>query len=495
MLLVHGFPEFWYSWRYQLKEFSSHYRVVAVDQRGYGDSDKPSSVYDYRLPMLVNDLKELIIALDYKKCVLVGHDWGGIVAWAFAQTVPDMVEHLIVMNAPSPHAFLNHASNSLSQLKKSWYFFFFQVPYIPELIISLLDFDFLSNAFTGKTMGVRSGSVTEDDVEAYKFTFQRNGLTAPINFYRGLVRYPDFAFSRLQSLQSKVMCPTLIIWGCKDGALEKELAALSTEMVAGEDVRLHYVTNGSEDKPLLLLVHGFPEFWYSWRYQLKEFHDNYSISQHIIIFRIGCKKCTVVGHDWGGIIAWAFAQTTPDMVERLIILNCPSSAAYVKHCSNGLSQLKKSWYITLFQVPWIPELFLSTEDYAALTNSFTARPMGVRSGAMTENDVEAYKYTFQRNGFTAPLNYYRALLRYPQFAFIRLQSPQLRVTCPTLIIWGCNDAALDKELAALSAETVEGDVTVKYIEECSHWTQMDRPEDVNKYMREFLEKTEKKTML
>ncbi|XP_025086062.1 epoxide hydrolase 3-like isoform X2 [Pomacea canaliculata] len=220
------------------------WRVVAVDQRGYGDSDKPSSVYDYRLPMLVNDLKELIIALDYKKCVLVGHDWGGIVAWAFAQTVPDMVEHLIVMNAPSPHAFLNHASNSLSQLKKSWYFFFFQVPYIPELIISLLDFDFLSNAFTGKTMGVRSGSVTEDDVEAYKFTFQRNGLTAPINFYRGLVRYPDFAFSRLQSLQSKVMCPTLIIWGCKDGALEKELAALSTEMVAGE-VTVKYIEDCS----------------------------------------------------------------------------------------------------------------------------------------------------------------------------------------------------------------------------------------------------------
>lgn len=214
-----------------------------------------------------------------------------------------------------------------------------------------------------------------------------------------------------------------------------------------------------------------------------------------LVTTLGCKKCTVVGHDWGGIIAWAFAQTTPDMVERLIILNCPSSAAYVKHCSNGLSQLKKSWYITLFQVPCIPELFLSTEDYAALTRSFTARPMGVRSGAMTENDVEAYKYTFQRNGFTAPLNYYRALLRYPQFALIRLQSPQLRVTCPTLIIWGCNDAALDKELAALSAETVEGDVTVKYIEECSHWTQMDRPEDVNKYMREFLEKTEKKTML
>ncbi|PVD33365.1 hypothetical protein C0Q70_04619 [Pomacea canaliculata] len=268
-----------------------------------------------------------------------------------------------------------------------------------------------------------------------------------------------------------------------------------------EDVRLHYVTNGSEDKPLLLLVHGFPEFWYSWRYQLKEFHDNYRVvavdqrgygdsdkpngvhnytvatlvsDLRELVTTLGCKKCTVVGHDWGGIIAWAFAQTTPDMVERLIILNCPSSAAYVKHCSNGLSQLKKSWYMTLFQVPRVPELFLSTEDYAALTLF--------------------HSKTYGSNGFTAPLNYYRALLRYPQFAFIRLQSPQLRVTCPTLIIWGCNDAALDKELAALSAETVEGDVTVKYIEDCSHWTQMDRPEEVNKYMREFLEKTEKKTI-
>lgn len=280
-----------------------------------------------------------------------------------------------------------------------------------------------------------------------------------------------------------------------------------------ERVRLHYVSSGAEGKPLLLLVHGFPEFWYSWRYQLREFKDNYrvvavdmrgygdsdkpsSVADYTVdklaedlkqlIPALGYKKCVLVGHDWGGMAAWALTLTCPEVVERLIILNCPSSAAYNKHVTSGLSQLKKSWYFTLFQVPFIPEFNLRRSDMVVLKNLFTGRRMGLKTGTMTDEDIEAYKYTFQRNGFTAPINYIRALIRYPDYAFSRLTLPDLKVKCPTLIIWGCKDGALDTELAALSAETVSGEVSVKYIENSSHWTQMDCPELVNKYIKEFL---------
>ncbi|KAK7479577.1 hypothetical protein BaRGS_00029214 [Batillaria attramentaria] len=289
-----------------------------------------------------------------------------------------------------------------------------------------------------------------------------------------------------------------------------------------EDVRLHYVSNGAEDKPLMLLVHGFPEFWYSWRHQLREFKDrfrvvavdqrgygdsdkpkgvsNYALTTltndlRQLIPALGYKKCVLVGHDWGGLVCWAFAQTNPEMVERLIVMNCPSVDAYFKRLMSGFSQLKKSWYVSFFQIPCVPEMFMGLSDMNALTGMFTGKAMGVKSGAMTEEDVEAYKYTFQRSGFTAPINYYRALVRYPGLALYRLRQPELKVTCPTLIIWGCKDGALDTELAALSADTVSEEATIKYIEDSSHWTPMDRPELVNEYMRDFLDTTSKKSHL
>lgn len=290
-----------------------------------------------------------------------------------------------------------------------------------------------------------------------------------------------------------------------------------------EDIRLHYVSNGAEDKPLMLLVHGFPEFWYTWRHQLREFKDKYRVvaidqrgygdsdkpdgvfSYNLLtltsdirqfVQALGYKKCVLVGHDWGGIVAWAFAQTCPDMVERFIVMNAPSPAAFLKRGTSALSQLKKSWYVNFFQIPYVPEMYLRLSDLTSLSSMFRGTVMGVQSGLMTEEDVEAYKFTFQRNGFTKPLNYYRALVRYPEFPFYRLTRPEVKVTCPTLIIWGCKDGALDTELAALSAETVSAEIKIKYIEDSSHWTPMDRPELVNQYMREFLENdTMKKSQL
>jgi len=100
MLMVHGFPEVWYSWRYQIKEFQKDFRVVALDMRGFGDTDKPKEVEKYRIEILVEDLKLFIEALGYSSCVVVSHDWGGAVCWAFAASHPQMVDRLVVMNIP-----------------------------------------------------------------------------------------------------------------------------------------------------------------------------------------------------------------------------------------------------------------------------------------------------------------------------------------------------------------------------------------------------------
>ncbi|ELW72631.1 Epoxide hydrolase 4 [Tupaia chinensis] len=105
MLLLHGFPEFWYSWRHQLREFKSEYRVVALDLRGYGETDAPIHRKNYKLDCLITDIKDILDSLGYNKCVLIGHDWGGMIAWLIAICFPEMVMKLIVVNFPHPNVF------------------------------------------------------------------------------------------------------------------------------------------------------------------------------------------------------------------------------------------------------------------------------------------------------------------------------------------------------------------------------------------------------
>ncbi len=133
MLMLHGFPEFWYSWRHQIAEFASDYCVVAVDLRGYNDSDKPQEVAAYQMLELLADVKGIISGLGYEDCILVAHDWGGAIAWNFAYKYPSMVEKLIVMNLPHPTKFAA-GLQTWQQLQKSWYIFFFQIPFLPEFI-------------------------------------------------------------------------------------------------------------------------------------------------------------------------------------------------------------------------------------------------------------------------------------------------------------------------------------------------------------------------
>ena len=125
MVFLHGFPEFWYSWRHQIPFFEKHFKVVAPDLRGYGETDAPTDIREYRIDKLVTDVVELIHSLGKEKAIIVGHDWGGIIGWSIAMIAPGVVEKLIVMNAPHPASYQKNAFNNLAQMQKSWYIFFF----------------------------------------------------------------------------------------------------------------------------------------------------------------------------------------------------------------------------------------------------------------------------------------------------------------------------------------------------------------------------------
>ncbi|ESP03583.1 hypothetical protein LOTGIDRAFT_224222 [Lottia gigantea] len=249
MVLLHGFPEFWYSWRFQLKEFAKDYRVVAVDQRGYSESDKPPGIKNYAVTNMVEDLKQLIPALGYNSCVLVGHDWGGAISWSFAAKYPHMVSKLIIMNCPHPAVFQKYMTSHLAQFKKSTYMFFFLIPWIPEFIFKLADYHRLSVIFRSNRMGVVDKSrITDEDMEAYKYSFSRDGCdTGSLNYIRAMFHTPLTAKQGLKTITS----PTLFIWGCRDGALEAGMVPLAKKYV--DNLQIEYIEDASHwvqmDKP------------------------------------------------------------------------------------------------------------------------------------------------------------------------------------------------------------------------------------------------------
>jgi pimeloyl-ACP methyl ester carboxylesterase len=133
VVLLHGWPEFWYSWRYQIPALAEDFTVIAPDLRGFADSDKPLDIKEYHPSIVASDIAKLIASLGFEKAFIVGHDWGGAIAWAFASYYPDLTEKLVVLNCPHPQLFVKALSSNMEQIKKSWYMFFFQIPKVPEL--------------------------------------------------------------------------------------------------------------------------------------------------------------------------------------------------------------------------------------------------------------------------------------------------------------------------------------------------------------------------
>jgi pimeloyl-ACP methyl ester carboxylesterase len=271
-------------------------------------------------------------------------------------------------------------------------------------------------------------------------------------------------------------------------------------------VRLHYVEAGAG--PLVVLLHGFPEFWYSWRHQIPAlaqggFHvvapdlrgynesdkpigvRNYRLPVLVgdvvaLIESFGAGRAFVVGHDWGGVIAWVLAMRRPDVVERLVTLNAPHPAAYYRELWRNPRQWLRSWYILLFQLPWLPEWMLRRGNYALLQRMLQG-PV-TRPGAFSDEDVERYRRALEQPGArTAIVNYYRALVRHGR-GVPRTFPP---IAAPTLVLWGERDAYLGVGLTRGLDRWVPH-LRVERLPDAGHWLQVERPDEVNRHLLAFL---------
>ncbi|BAC92200.1 alpha/beta fold hydrolase [Gloeobacter violaceus] len=226
VLLLHGFPDFWYSWRHQIPVLGEHFRVVAPDLRGYHLTDKPAGGYD--LLTLSDDVRELILALGAREAIVVGHDWGGAIAWVFAHRCPAMCTKLVILNAPHPLRFAEELRSNPQQLLKSWYILFFQLPWLPERLIEWNDYDFIEAAF--RHAEVRPGSFSDAEIRRYKQAAAMPGaMTCALQYYRSALSAPPPP----ETYNQPVACPTLLIWGERDFALETRLTRNLERFVSG----------------------------------------------------------------------------------------------------------------------------------------------------------------------------------------------------------------------------------------------------------------------
>lgn len=224
VILLHGFPDFSHGWHAQISFLVEHgYRVWAPDQRGYNLSDKPGDIRAYRMDALVQDVIGLIDAAGVEQVYLVGHDWGAAVAWGVALAAPQRVRKLVIMNVPHPLVFAQTLRGSFRQMLKSWYILFFQLPRLPE---ALLTRNHASGAVSLlKASGLPTTFTDQDFAQYVRAWTQPNAMRSMINWYRAIIRSQPNLSGDL-----RVHLPTLIIWGARDVALTLEMAQKSIEM-------------------------------------------------------------------------------------------------------------------------------------------------------------------------------------------------------------------------------------------------------------------------
>ncbi len=216
VILLHGFPEFWYSWRHQIAALSDEYTVVAPDMRGYNLSDKPVNAEDYKVDKLVDDVIGLIHHFKRRKAAVIGHDWGAIVAWTLAAKHPESLWKLGALQVPPVSVW--RKNQTFKQFLASWYMFFFQIPKLPEFLFKLNDYTLLENALKNST--AERGVFTAEDIAEYKKAWSEPfALTAMLNYYRANIlqrlfgKFPD---------EPKIKVPTIFIYGEKDTAVLPE---------------------------------------------------------------------------------------------------------------------------------------------------------------------------------------------------------------------------------------------------------------------------------
>jgi epoxide hydrolase 4 len=301
--------------------------------------------------------------------------------------------------------------------------------------------------------------------------------------------------------------------GC---ALAGEKPTMKHEYAQVNGVRLHYVTAGKG--PLIVFLHGFPEFWYEWKDQLPEFAKDhravapdmrgYNLSDkpagvehyqmkdlvedvRALAEHLGHKKFVLVAHDWGGGVAWSFAIAHPEYLEKLVIINCPHPAILARELAQNPAQQKASHYMLLFRSPQA-EQTLAANNYAFLVSAVLGD--GLKTGVFTEADKQAYIEAWsQPSALTGGLNYYRAANLGPPSPGTEGDAPpappaeqsSMVVKVPTLVIWGEKDTALlTGNLDGM--DKFVPNLTIKRIPDGSHWVIHEKPALVNGYIREFI---------
>jgi len=226
-VLLHGFPEFWYGWRKQIEPLAkAGFRVIVPDQRGYNVSSKPRGVASYALTELVSDVIAMADELGQKQILLAGHDWGAAVAWGAALLHPKRIAKLAVVNVPHPSVMRRFLTTQPRQILRSWYIFFFQIPWLAETIFSASGFYVGTRALVRSS---RPGTFSADDLVQYRAAWSQPGaLASMINWYRAALRY------RARFADPTVRVPTRILWGERDKFLIPEMARES----------LRYCTHG-----------------------------------------------------------------------------------------------------------------------------------------------------------------------------------------------------------------------------------------------------------
>ncbi len=215
VLLLHGWPEFWYSWRHALNGLSAYYRVVAPDMRGFNLSDRPGGIAPYALSELVGDVIALLDHYGADKVHLVGHDWGGIVAWQTAIQHPERLHDLVILNCPHPDAFRRALKQDWRQRLRSWYMAFFLVPALPDFLIRSFLPQFFQVILANWTH--RKDAFTPEDLARYTAAYRYKGaVTASLNYYRALFKLGP---PRTDRFRTPIPVPILVLWGTDDKAL------------------------------------------------------------------------------------------------------------------------------------------------------------------------------------------------------------------------------------------------------------------------------------
>lgn len=240
VVMLHGFPECWYSWRHQLRALAPRFDCAAPELRGYGETDAPRGVANYTLDKLVGDVVDLVHAMGRERAVIVGHDWGGAIAWATALMRPEVVERLVVLNCPHLKRFSEQLRRNPRQMLRSWYILFFQLPGLPERLFRARNFAMLDRALRDGT--VHQGAITADDMRYFRAAFRNPyAITAAINYYRASARI-GLISRRADNgwIDRKIETPTMLIWGEQDFALGRELTLNMEPLFAGP-FELRYV--------------------------------------------------------------------------------------------------------------------------------------------------------------------------------------------------------------------------------------------------------------